>query len=192
MDVSKLPRLSKTQTPETPGDLPAPESPPTVPSESRLEATPGVGAEVWFAVILAIILMLIGRPFGSYLVATATHKPFHTGVVWSEGDKEGQEVPYLELDGHPVYSDSGPFLFGVALLVSALSQLVPVRRVGTKQIVVGLSLILMVLATAYNVYVVMKIQQFGLPIISLLCVAFGGYIAFHEWSGLKKLRMTRA
>jgi hypothetical protein len=160
--------------------------------ESGGEAPGIAGAEAWFGVILAIILMLLGRPFGSYLIATATHKPFHTKVNWVSGDKEGQEVPYPELEGGTIYSDSGPFVFGVALMVSALSQLIPTKRSGIKRAVMFMSLVLMVAATAYNIYVVVKIQEFGLPIISLLCVAFGGYIAWHEWSGIKKLSISRA
>src|SRR5688500_688551 len=44
----------------------------------------GTGAEVWVSAILGIIMMLVGRNFGAFLLARITGQPFHTGVEWSE------------------------------------------------------------------------------------------------------------
>src|SRR2546430_1510338 len=104
MDVSKLPRLSETKPPE-----PAPPSPdPQAQSNSPSPAPPrtvdygsdrvAIGAEIWFGLIIGLILMLYTAQFGKYLIATATGHQYHTGVTWTEGPNDGKEVPYPQLE----------------------------------------------------------------------------------------------
>jgi hypothetical protein len=182
MDVSKLPRLSKTSVP---GDQPAPAPAASQPTPrvapdvpDRLDAA-SIGAEVWVAVIVGLILMLIGGNFARYEVGKWTHHPYHTNFNWTEGPKEGQEVDYPELDGLQMYSDSGLFLFGLALMVVAILQLTLVFRPTLARPATVFSLALVVAAVAYNLFVSFKLYSIQiLPILSLLCVAFGGFEAF--------------
>jgi hypothetical protein len=44
----------------------------------------------------------------------------------------------------------------------------------------------MALATAYNIVASIVLLHDGItPILSLICVAIGGYIVYYEWAALK-------
>jgi len=189
MDISKLPKLSETKPPEAAAGAP---EPPSAPTERRMDYRApayeprGVGGEVWFGAIIGLILVLITRQFGSYLFALLTHQPFHTGVNWTEGPKAGQEVDYTQLEGGTFYSDSSVFLFGLALMIGALAQALLASRIRSKRAVAWLSLGFMAAATIYNIVAVAIILHEGItPLLSLLCVAIGGYIVYYEWTVLK-------
>src|SRR5688572_2022973 len=130
MDMSKLPRLSQTSKDDAPtpvaaeGSSAAPPLPDrNVPDYQSRERggdyDPGysVGAEVWISVILGIVFIFMGFNFARYVAATMTGKPFHTGVDWTAGEKAGTEVAYFELQGGTAFTESGIFLFGLALIL---------------------------------------------------------------------------
>ncbi len=130
--------------------------------------------------------MLYTRSFGGYLLSLASGKPFDTGVIWSEGPNQGQPVPYTQLEGGTFYSDSSIFLFGVAMLIGALAQIVLASRFGGKRAIAWLSLGAMAMATVYNIVAAVILLRVGItPLISLLCVAVGGYIVYYEWAAIK-------
>jgi hypothetical protein len=187
MDMSKLPKFS--QTPPPPGELPPEERATT--SGVRVEPSPPVasGGDIWFNVIVGIIFLLMGRSFGSYLLSTVTHQPYHTGMVWPDGDaRAGLEVAYPELEGNPMMNDSAMFVFGLAVLMDAGISVMLARQSGLARPLICLGLALTVGATAYNLYVAAVLQKNGvLPLISLLAVAVGGYIAFQQWNIFKLL-----
>jgi len=146
----------------------------------------GVGAEVWFGAIIGLVLMLVTRSFGTYLVCLLTRQPFHTGYTWGPGPNEGQEVPYTQLEGGTFYSDSATFLFGAAMMIGAAAQAVLASRFRGKRGVAWFSLACTAAATGYNVVAVIILLREGItPLLSLLCVAIGGYIAFYEWNAIK-------
>lgn len=197
MDVSKLPRLSKTETPaQTDGRDVAP--PATVPTNDARPPYPvdraAIGVDVWIAVIVGLILMALGRTFAQYEIGRFTHQPYHTGVTWQQGPNEGQEVPYPQLDesfGLPYYSDSGLFLFGLALVIAGLAQLVGMTRLRIHGALTRLALLLVLAATAYNIFVSAKLFGVGItPVLSLLCVAFGGYEAFLQYRSLRPVPLA--
>ena len=228
MDLSKLPRLSKTDTPSpTPvaADGAPPPIEPSVPpvaarafclqcgaplrpgarfcdscgakvatdvvdyASNRVRADPGVGAEVWLSAVIGVVLMLMGRSFGGYLLAKVTGQPYHTNVSWTAGPKEGQEVAYWELDGFTALSDSAIWLFGLAMVLEAVVLAVVNTRFKAKVGLLRVALFVTVVATAYNLFVSFKMLAGGvLPIMSLLAAGFGGYIAVFEWRLLQQLR----
>lgn len=208
VDISKLPKLS--QTPETkdeqpPAEAATPESPReelpppgvrrAVPAEPRgggYDAYDSSGGEIWFNVIVGVIFLLLGGTYFSYTVATLTHQPYHTKTTWQTGPKAGQEVTYPELQGNPMLSDSAMFFFGLAVLADAVLRFVLARRSGVKAVVI-VAFALTAGATAYNLYVVALLQKAGvLPLLSLLAVAFGGYMAFQQWGTLKAIQAAEA
>jgi zinc-ribbon domain len=231
MDLSKLPRLSKSDTASPPpgGDPAGVEAPAVAPPPAaqpaaaartfclqcgaplragarfcdscgaRVEggldyaapvrADAGVGAEVWLSAIIGFVLMLLGRSFGGYLLAKATGQPHHTNVPWTDGPNAGQEVAYWQLDGFTALNDSAIWLFGVAMVLEAIVLAAVNTRFKAKVGLLRFALFVTLLATAYNLFVAVKLLGAGvLPLLSLLAVGFGGYIAVFEWRLLQQLR----
>ena len=239
MDISKLPRLSKTDTPPAGeaadpavGAPPAPDlvdttsAPPAgycrcgaplragarfcdscgTPTAGAAAGTEplnygivprdaGVGAEVWLSAIIGAFLMLMGRSFAGWLMAKLTGQPYVTGATWAPGNDHGypagSPVGYWELEGFVALNDSAIFLFGLAMVLEALVLALVGTRFRRKVGLVTLALAMTVAATAYNLFVGGKLLSAGLlPLMSLLAVAFGGYIAMYEWRLLQSLRAT--
>jgi hypothetical protein len=183
MDVSKLPRLSNTDSPQTPPDssTPEPSAPAPQPPPSRFDPV-GIGAEVWFAVIIGLIFMAIGNAFAQYEIGKLTHHPYHTKVFWQEGPNEGAEVLYPDLMGEQYYSDSGLFFFGLSLIIVAFAQVLSMTRLPMRGLIGWGALGIAILATGYNIFVSAKLFSIGIiPVLSLLCVALGGYEVFLQF-----------
>ena len=197
MDVSKLPRLSETKPPEPAPPHPgAPASQPPASAPSRPVDYRGyagaddravVGAEIWFSLIIGLVLVLYTGQFGKYLIAKSTGHEYHTNVTWTSGPNEGQEVPYTQLEGGTFYSDSSIFFFGVAILIGAVAQFAGVFL--RKRGFAWFSLVFTALATLYCLIAAAMIYQTGiLPLMTLLCVAFGGFAVIYEWTAFRQSR----
>jgi hypothetical protein len=152
MDMSKLPRLSQTNkgdAPEPVAGQPAVAPPPAPQADVRdyerrdpSDYDPGysVGAEVWISVILGIVFMFMGFNFARFVGATLTGQPYHTGVNWTAGENEGKEVGYFDLQGGTAYTESGIFLFGLALVLEAAALLAAHAGAPGRRALVGLAL----------------------------------------------------
>lgn len=200
MDISKLPRMSDTasqqrelgEQPQPPNaDALNPQQPPTAMRAAPAPEQPvslGGGAEVWLSAILGFVFLLLGRSFGAYLLARMTGQVYHTGVNWTAGPLEGQEVAYPDLQGFVMLNDSAMFVFGLTLLMEAAVIAVVGTRFRYVRPLVQLALAVAAVATAYNAYACARLLGANvMPIFSLLAVAFGGYIAFYLWNVLKAL-----
>jgi hypothetical protein len=166
---------------------PAPAAAPAYESTARPDV--GVGAEVWLSAIIGLVLMLIGKSFGGWLLAKATGQPHHTGVVWTDTERTGQEVGYWELQGFAALNDAAIFLFGFAMVLEALVLAMLNTRFRHKAALIMVALSITILATALNLFATVKLLAAGVtPLWSLLAVAFGGYIAVFEWRLLQQLR----
>jgi hypothetical protein len=232
MDLSKLPRLSRTDSPPPP-DAPGPETAPPPPGgfEPVMASAPattqycqcgaplrsgarfcdscgapvagaaapqraiyvggdaGVGAEVWLSAIIGAFLMLLGRSFGAWLIAKVTGQTYVTGATWSTSEREGQPVAYWELEGFTALNDSAIFLFGLAMVLEAVVLAMMNTRFRRKAGLVTVALLITIAATAFNLFVSIKLLTANtMPLWSLLAVAFGGYIAVFEWRLLQQLR----
>lgn len=194
MDMSKLPRLSDTQREHKAHASASGAASDPPPQRQYVPATPppefdrSVGPEVWMSVIFGLIFLFMGWNFARYAIATLTGQPFHTNVTWSMGPRAGQEVEYFELQGGVAYTQAGMFLFGLALLLEAVAMLIAHRGLPFKRGLVAFALLVTLLATAFNLFVAIKIFGMGMfPLMSALAVAFGGYIAAYEWRMLQAL-----
>lgn len=204
MDLSKLPRMSKTDRPPNDpegappvvgtGEVPTVgAAAPVRPVDEVYEpGSAGIGAEVWLSAVIGLVCLLMGRNFAGWLLARLTGQTYHTGVNWVEGPKAGTEVAYTELLGAPIWTDSAMFLFGLALMFEAVVLATVHSRLRAKRPLLVVALVIAVLATGYNVFVSLRLLIEGtLPLMSLLAAAFGGYIAAHEWALLKRLPTSR-
>ena len=197
MDLSKLPKLSKTgeSQPSSPVDAnapaeAAPQAPNAIPVGYSRAAAPAIGADAWFNTIIGLLCLFLGRMFGAYLIARATGNPFHTGVEWQTGDKAGQEVAYPDLDGHQMLVDAGIFLFGMAVLLEVVVKALIGLRFRVSRAVVGIVLILAIATTVVNCVASYKLMSDGTaPLMSGLAAAFGGYIVFDAWRILADSRI---
>jgi hypothetical protein len=74
------------------------------------------------------------------------------------------------------------FTFGLALVVDALALAAFGLGWRWRTTIAWLGLALSVIATALNAYVAAKLFGIGaMPLMSLLAVGFGGYMAMQQW-----------
>lgn len=180
MDLSKLPKMS--HTPPPPPQQPADASPPPVRAAEVVVPDVGFAGTIWISLIIGVLLMALGWRFAGYLAARAAGRPFPTGVTWASGPKAGQAVEYFELEGFPAWTESGLFIFGVALILEAAALTVVHSRMGGKVAAVTVALVIALGATIYNVVVAAKFMRAGIaPLTSGLAVAFGGFSAMYLW-----------
>src|SRR5260370_29559894 len=96
MDVSKLPRLSKTegQAPSTephPPEAPIPAQP--VDSRSYVYNAPGPRlAEAWISIGLGLIFVFVFPEFTQWCF----HEVFHTNFPYTNLDENGAEIEYTK------------------------------------------------------------------------------------------------
>src|SRR5688572_21191122 len=194
MDLSKLPKMSQTPNPpdHTPDPQGDPQRPPQRPADHEpLPMDAGVGGAVWISIALGVVMMLLGRSFVGWALAKLTGRPHSTGVDWMAGPKAGQPVEYWELQGLTAWTDSGLFLFGLAMVLEGLMLAVLNSSLShrAKLLAVGCALFLGVAATGYNLLVVVRLMGIGItPLMSILAVAFGVYMVLYEWKLLRVLR----
>jgi hypothetical protein len=151
---------------------------------------PGIGAEVWLSAIIGIVLMLFGLTFAKWALTTAFGGTYSTGLVWLapiEGQPnqhpEGAPITYWELnDGVTALQDMAIFLFGLAMVLEAAVLAVIHSRVRSKRPLLVVAILVTLMATALNLVVAGKLIALNvIPLLSLLAVGFGGYIAAYEW-----------
>jgi hypothetical protein len=162
-------------------------------AEGHFDRNPGIGAEVWLSAILGVILMLVGMSFAKWALVTMTGGTYDTGLTWGapvpdqpNQHAEGSPIGYWELSGFSALQDMAIFLFGLAMVLEAAVLFVVHSRIRSKRPLLFLALTITLIATALNLVVAGKLFGVGvLPFLSLLCIAFGGYIAAYEWRLLK-------
>jgi hypothetical protein len=200
MDLSKLPKLSDTRAaggpvpgePDRPMD-PTPVEPLPAPVAYRHPATvgpPGIGADIWISTIVGLLFLSLGFTFARFLGAKLAGHPFHTNINWQTGPLTGQEVAYFDLEGYTAWMEMGVFLFGVTLLVEAVSKTAIALRPGiVTRTLLMLAMALTAVTIGLNLYACMLLQKIGLtPIMSGLAVAFGGWVLYDEYQTLKAYR----
>jgi cytochrome c oxidase subunit IV len=194
MDISKLPKLSdtKSQTPPASPPEPVEESRPApidYANNPRYQPS-GIGADIWISLCIGILLCYLGGTFGSFAIAKITHHPFHTGVNWTTGPKNGAEVDYFDLEGFTAWSDMGVFLFGLILLFDAAAKTVSVLRPGKPaRFALMVAIFLTVLGILLNMIACAKLFSVSItPLLSGFAVAFGGWILIDHWNALKRAR----
>jgi hypothetical protein len=140
-------------------------------------AAPGMGPEIWFNTIVAVLAIFWGRTFAVYLLDLLFGRTFHTGVLWTEGDRAGQEVSYPELGPYAMITDGGLFLFGVIVLLETWLRAMLGMGLRVPRAVCLAVLALAVAVTLFNLFVCIECMKAGiLPLTSGLAAAFGGFI----------------
>jgi zinc-ribbon domain len=251
MDLSKLPRLSKTETPAPTPEAPAATEPPAAapgPGPVRRGAfcdrcgaalrpgarfcdgcgtpvaassTPvagyasahvpdggggGIAMDVWFSLVIGLVFLLLGR--GVFSDLAQIKGPHPTNLVWSEGtpkanqpvtpdelqpDKRKEYDAGLEAERQQALTDGSMFLFGVALLVDAGTRLLVWLGLPGRRMILALGILVMLAAVAFNVYTISRLMRAGItPLLSLICVAFGGYVLFTQWITFRTTPAGRA
>ena len=193
MDLSKLPRLSQSKG-QVPGEAsPAaeklPEAQPAASQPVAYNTEPPVGpgevGNIWLSLIIGLVVMLMGLNFAKWAMATLLGQTYDTGYLWPDG----RPVAYWELQGHTAVSDSALFLFGLACVLEAAAMAAAHARPRLRTATVSVALLTTLLATAYNaVACVVLFRDNVTPLLSLLAVGFGGYMAFAEWGMLRSRR----
>jgi hypothetical protein len=198
MDLSKLPKFSQSPPPpaEEKADAATEQSampPAAIPVDYGHSPSPGIGAEVWISVIIGLIFLMIGWNFARYTGCVLTGQVYHTNVNWTAGPKAGSEVKYTELEGSVFWNDSAMFLFGLALVMEAAVLLAVHANARFAKPLIAAGWFLAFFATAYNVVVAAILFQAGvMPLMSLLAVAFGGYMAMYLWKMLQAMPSAKA
>ncbi len=160
MDLSKLPKMGNSPPPPQNRDLHPDHSPVShsIPPAAEFSQRPPDrevrGPESFIAIAIGIIFMLIGMRFAKWAIATLSGRTFDTGIIWSSGSPNaGQPVAYWDLQGYVAFTETGVFLFGLAMVVEGIVLAVFLRsrtwQVPALLATIGLS----ALATAFNLYV---------------------------------------
>ena len=185
MDMSKLPRLSNTQS----GSQDAEAAPADNPSDAHKRCIPtftaaGRGqsaarriqhADVWISIAVRAILLLMYPRFLQWV----SSRVFGCRVGWimPEG-KTYTQMPEF-------WGDLGPTLFGLVLLVEGIALAMARKRF---MLMIAFALTTAV-ATGYNLgYLVLSYSTYGLALVSALAVAFGVYILMYQWKMLQEWR----
>ncbi|MGD0542345.1 MAG: hypothetical protein ABSB33_12590 [Tepidisphaeraceae bacterium] len=184
MDLSKLPRLSKTSEAERlDGRMPPSaiepsavesEPPAVVPYARSSQSAPAAGwSETWLSIGIGIFLLLYQPRFLQWLSSRLFHTYFN-----EFRDADSNIVPYQTLP--EFWSDLGPTLFGFVLIIDGLVMFT--RRRGLYWAAFGLTIV----STAFNlVWCIGSYSKYGFAPISFLAVIFGGFIATAQWRLIK-------
>ncbi len=181
MDLSKLPKLSKTneaqqQDAQTrpPPPIDPPEPLPDVPYARQSQSAPAGGwSETWLSIGIGIFLLLFQPRFLEWLSSRLFHTFFNEFT-----DANNNIVPYQTLP--EFWSDLGPTLFGFVFIIDGL--LIFTRR----RELYWAAFALTIIATAYNLlWCIGSYSKYGFAPISFLAVIFGGFIASAQWRLIK-------
>ena len=186
MDISKLPRLSKTegQAPNSdPSSAPAapPEPPIAARTDQEVREPAARGAEAWISIGIGMILVFAFPHFTQW----AIHKVFHTKppAFLPITDSNGLEIPYSQSIFFP--RDLAVAAFAYALVVDGVALLFW-RRTG----VIAIAILITAIAVALNAYYLIRsfAEDSGFPVVSALAVVFGGYMLWYQWTVFSRLR----
>ena len=184
MDLSKLPRMSKTE-----GQAPSTEPVPTQPlspiparavAYERDDLTGGRGPAAWISIGVGLIFVFAFPHFTQWGI----HVLFHTkppSFLPITDSQTGAEIAYPK----SVFflNDLAVALFAYALVIDGIALLLWRWRV-----VLMLALAVTAAAVALNVYYLIKsfVDDSGFPIVSAISILFGGYMLWYQWIILTK------
>lgn len=170
MDMSKLPRLSKS---DKPADNAGPD--PDTPVSERLDetyATVSPGPEAWVSIAIGVLVLLMQRTFINYLLGRET--PTFTDPVQGT-------ITYAQ--SHVFIHDLGLFAFAVALIIDGILLFI------NRPAAVMVGLVITIVAAALNLYTVIRFFSiYGLQLFPAIAFILAVYTAIYQW---KLLRITR-
>jgi hypothetical protein len=179
MDISKLPKLSKTsenQPPPVQPDSTEPSPPMAQINFAVLPSSIGL-AEAWISIALGVLLLFIF--------------PNTLRYIHSPADFE-QNNPVTDAQNNPIHypqsaffwQDLGVTVFAGALILEGIA-LAAARKIGP----IWVAFVVTVLAGIFNVIVIAHVQPIlGFPIFCGVGVVILGYMAFTQWRLITVLR----
>lgn len=195
MDVSKLPRLSKTETPAPSGESPQGVPVPVAPVDYRspqpyVRVYSGRGPEAYISIGVGLIFLFAFPHFTQWWI----HIVFHTKTPPSFLPitlDDGTEIPYQK--SIFFFNDLAVASFAYALIVEGVALVLAGRdRPG----IVWFALLVTLLAVGLNAWYLISSFGDGLPLVSSIAVLFGGYMIWFQWNLARALtavnRMNRA
>ncbi|MGD0768632.1 MAG: hypothetical protein ABSB42_10630 [Tepidisphaeraceae bacterium] len=175
MDLSKLPKLSKTAQSQ-PGSEQT-ESPRPAPDHD-VKILPAVGfAEAWISIGLGVLLLFIFPNTIRYLHSAGD-------TAWSNYaiDAQGNAIPYTK--SAYFWTDLGVTVFAIALIVEGI-VLAAARKIAPLMFAFCLTS----LAAAFNVVVIAHAYPLiGFPAVCGIGVVVLGYMAMTQWRLIGMLR----
>jgi len=194
MDLSRLPRLSQTARHTADQQTPSPNAAQPPPAQKPdATATPvefqrvrpradSSGPEAWISIAIGLIIQLMSARFWSF----AFWGLFGTQFTWKFTDASGAPLAYTQT----VFflGDLSMVLFGMVLILDGIVLLFARSR--------GLLLAAFALTSAttlLNLWYLLSMMHkgYGLQLVSAVAVAFGVYIAMHQWRMLAQLGTYR-
>jgi hypothetical protein len=182
MDMSKLPRLSKTETPAPSGDRDV-ETPPTgiAPVEygrpERYYRVPnGRGPEAWISVGVGLILLFAFPHFTQWW----GHAVFHTrtpSFLPITSSEDGSVIPYPKSDFF--LNDLAIASFAYALILEGIALLLAGRN---RPGIVLFALLITIVAVGLNAWYLVSSFGDGIALVSAFAIVFGGYMIWFEWN----------
>jgi hypothetical protein len=174
MDMSKLPHLSKSESPApTQPETPAPQL--AQPVVYMQYAAPG-GPEAWISFAMGALFLLMNHRFLQFLVSP--HKFVQDNPVQTLNG----EIKYT--DSYLFWSDLAITAFGLVLILDAFVLL----KFRSKPLIAA-ALAITALTIAGNLfYLIWSYNSYGLAAFSAIAVGYGVYIAIFQW---RMLQMTK-
>jgi hypothetical protein len=175
MDLSKLPKMSKTGESRPGSEETEPARPPL---DHGANPRPAVGlAEAWISIALGVLLLFIFPNTLSYV-----HSPAVFERNNSVTDAQGNTIPYTK--SAYFWTDLGVTVFAVALIVEGI-VLAAARRIAP----LIFAFCLTVLGAVVNVVVIAYAYPLiGFPAVCGVGVAVLGYMALTQWRLIGMLR----
>jgi hypothetical protein len=181
MDLSKLPKLSRTDKPqdegandpeEAPQDLattagaaPAPNA-----QAAQKQVAPMGLAEAWISIAIGVILLLV---FPNTLHFLTNPTAFQQNNPVTDGN--GNAIPYLQ--SVFFWSDLGVTVFAATLVIEGIVLASTALRPLLMPVFV-----LTLAAAVFNVFVILHVYDaMGLPVVCALGVAVLVYMAITQW-----------
>ncbi|MGA2440495.1 MAG: hypothetical protein ABSH08_06030 [Tepidisphaeraceae bacterium] len=175
MDLSKLPKLSKTGQSQPGSEQPEPARPP---AEHEVKILPAIGlAEAWISIALGVLLLFIFPNTLSYIHSPAAFEQNITSF-----DAQGNTIHYVQ---SPFFwTDLGVTVFAIALIVEGI-VLAAARKIAP----LIFAFCLTVLAALFNVAVIAHVYSvIPFPVFCGIGVVVLGYMAMTQWRLIGMLR----
>jgi hypothetical protein len=170
MDMSKLPRLSKSDKPAENAASDA-----DTPVSERLDdsyATVSPGPEAWVSIAIGLLVLVMQRTFINFLLGRETP---------TFSDPVRGTITYAE--SHVFIHDLGLFVFAVALIVDGVLLFI------NRPAAVMAGLVITLVAAALNLFTVIRFfSTYGLQLFPAIAFILAIYTAIYQW---KLLRITR-
>jgi len=180
MDISKLPKLSKTgesQPPPAPPETTEPAIPTARINYAVVPSSIGL-AEAWISIALGVLLLFIFPNTIRYFHSPADFDQNNPPIT----DPQGNTIPYIK----SVFflADLGVTVFAAALILEGIA-LVAIRKIGPLWIAFAVTLA----ALVFNIVVIARIYPInGFQLVNGVGVAVLGYMALTQWRLISVLR----